>query len=157
VSAIRSAWRIVRAEYAEKAFTGDGSRALGGRWNSRGVAVIYASEHESLAALELLVHVVPLTPSYRFLSFRIEWDDRLTEYFSPTKLPLDWNSEVPTIGTQQIGDQWVRDQRSAVLGVSSLLSTSELNFLLNPNHRDFKKVKIAKPVEYRFDSRWHRR
>jgi RES domain-containing protein len=153
VSAIRSAWRIVRADYAEKAFTGGGSRLLGGRWNSREVAIIYTSEHESLAALELLVHVVPLTPSHRFLSFRIEWDDRLTEYFSTRKLPLDWSSEVPTIGTQQIGDQWVRDQRSAVLGVPSLLSTSELNFLLNPNHRDFKRIKIAKPVEYRFDSR----
>jgi len=37
--------------------------------------------------------------------------------------------------------------------VPSVLSTSEMNFLLNPKHPDFKKIKISQPVEYRFDSR----
>jgi RES domain-containing protein len=153
VSTARSAWRIVRADRAKHAFTGDGSRLLGGRWNSRGVAVIYASEHESLAALELLVHTMPLSPLDRFLSFRIEWNERLTEHFPVTQLPTDWNSEVPTIATQRIGDDWVRSGRSVALALPSLLSTSELNFLLNPNHREFKKVKIGRPIEYRFDPR----
>ena len=157
MSATRSAWRIVRADHARAAFTGEGSRILGGRWNSRGVSVIYASQHESLAALELLVHTMPLCPLDRFLSFRIGWDERLTEYFSRAKLPSDWNSEVPTKRTQQIGDDWVRKQRSVVLAVPSLLSTSEVNFLLNPNHRDFKGIKIHKSVEYRFDARLRRR
>ena len=152
-----SAWRIVRADRVRAAFTGEGSRLLGGRWNSRGVPVIYVSEHESLAALELLVHTMPLSPLDRFLSFRIEWNERLTEYFPVAQLPTDWNSEVPTIAIQRIGDDWVRESRSAALAVPSVLSTSELNFLLNPNHPDFKRIKIGKPIEYRFDSRLLRR
>ena len=53
----------------------------------------------------------------------------------------------------QIGDEWVRAGKSVALGVPSVLSASELNFLLNPRHPDFKKIKISKPMEYRFDSR----
>ncbi|HTH19992.1 MAG TPA: RES domain-containing protein, partial [Candidatus Udaeobacter sp.] len=76
-----SAWRIVRAARANSAFTGEGARIYGGRWNSRGTAVIYVSEHESLAALELLVHLTPLSPHDRYLSFRLEWEDKLTWHF----------------------------------------------------------------------------
>ena len=154
---MRSAWRIIRAAHVRAAFTGEGSRLLGGRWNSRGTPVIYVSEHESLAALELLVHAMPLLLTERYFSFRIEWDDKLTEYFPIKKLPRDWNAEVPTTATQRIGDEWIQEKRSVALALPSSLSSSELNFLLNPNHPDFKKIKIGKPVEYRFDSRLLRR
>ena len=92
-----SAWRIVRAARVNSAFTGEGARVYGGRWNSRGTAVIYVSEHESLAALELFVHLTPLSPNDRYLSFRLEWEDKLTEYFPVKNLPANWNAEPPTI------------------------------------------------------------
>ena len=148
-----SAWRIVRAARVATAFTGEGSQIFPGRWNSRGKAVIYLSEHESLAALEILVHSAPLAVTARYFSFRVEWDHRLTEYFPVKNLPPGWNEQPPTIASREIGDEWLRQKRSAVLAVPSLLSMSELNFLLNPNHPDFKKIKIGKPVEYRFDPR----
>ncbi len=148
-----SAWRIVRAARVSTAFTGEGSLFRPGRWNSRGKLVTYLSEHESLAALEILVHTRPLAPSDRFFSFRVEWPEDLTEYFPLKKLPVGWNVQPPTIVSRQIGDEWLEQKRSLALAVPSLLSTSELNFLLNPNHPDFKKVKIAKPLEYRFDPR----
>jgi len=147
------AWRIVRAARVNTALTGEGARIYGGRWNSRGSAVIYVSEHESLAALELLVHLTPLPPHDRYLSFRLEWDDRLTDHFSVKNLPTQWNAEPPDFRTMQIGDEWVRAGKSVALAVSSVLSASEVNFLLNPKHRDFKKIKISRPIEYRFDSR----
>jgi RES domain-containing protein len=150
---MRSAWRIVRATRASNAMIGDGSRLYGGRWNSRGQAVVYLSEHESLAALEILVHTRLLSVTERYLSFRVEWDDRFTEYFPIKRLPVDWNVEPPSPASRQIGDAWLRSGRSLALAVPSLLSTSELNFLLNPNHSDFKRIKIAAPVEYRFDPR----
>jgi|SRR5215471_10236336 len=146
------AWRIVRAARVRTAFTGEGSRFYPGRWNSPGKAVIYLSEQESLAALETLVHTRPLSATERYFSFRVEWDDELTEYL-PKKLPLGWNDQPPTIVSRRIGDEWLEGARSLALALPSLLSTSELNFLLNPNHSDFKKVKIHKPVEYRFDLR----
>ena len=154
---MRSAWRIVRAARANTAFSGDGSRLYGGRWNSRGQAVIYLSEHESLAALEILVHTRLLSPTERYLSFRIEWDDRLTEYFPIKKLPAGWKARPATSASRQIGDEWLHSARSLVLAVPSLLSTSELNFLINPSHPGFKTVKIGKPIEFRFDPRLVRR
>jgi RES domain-containing protein len=148
-----SAWRIVRAARVNSAFTGEGARVYGGRWNSRGTAVIYVSEHESLAALELFVHLTPLSPNDRYRSFRLEWEDKLTEYFPVKRLPPHWNAEPPPLQTMQIGDDWVRAGKSVALGVPSVLSTSEMNFLLNPKHSDFKRIKISQPVQYRFDSR----
>jgi RES domain-containing protein len=148
-----SAWRIVRAARAHSAFTGEGSRIFPGRWNSRGRAVIYLSEYESLAALEILVHTKALSATERYLAFQVEWDDKLTEYFRLKKLPIGWNEQPPTIASRHIGDEWLDQKRSVALAVPSLLSTCELTFLLNPNHPDFKKIKIGKPIEYRFDQR----
>ena len=148
-----SAWRIVRATLVNSAFSGEGARVYGGRWNSQGTAVIYVSEHESLAALELLVHLTPLPADDRYRSFRIEWEDKLTEYFPVKNLRANWNAEPPTVQTMQIGDDWVHAGKSVALAVPSVLSTSEMNFLLNPKHPDFKKIKISQPIDYRFDSR----
>jgi RES domain-containing protein len=147
------AWRIVRVARAKSAFTGEGARIYGGRWNSRGTAVIYVSEHESLAALELLVHLTPLIPDARYLSFRLEWEDKLTSQLSVKNLPPNWNAEPPGLETMQIGDEWVRTGKSVAIAVPSVLSASEMNYLLNPKHPDFKKIKISEPLEYRFDSR----
>ena len=83
----------------------------------------------------------------------LEWEDKLTEYFPVKRLPPHWNAEPPTFQTMQIGDEWVRAGKSVALAVPSVLSTSEMNFLLNPKHPDFKRIKISQPVEYRFDSR----
>jgi RES domain-containing protein len=152
-----SAWRIVRAVRVSTAFTGEGSRFRPGRWNSRGKAVIYLSEHESLAALEILVHTKPLTPTVRYFAFRVEWPDELTECFPSNKLPSGWNAQPPGIASRAIGDQWLAEDRSVALAVPSLLSTTEVNFLLNPNHADFNKIKISKPAEYFFDRRLHTR
>jgi RES domain-containing protein len=115
--------------------------------------VVYLSEHESLAALEIFVHTMPLSPTGRYLSYRVEWDDKLTEYFPIKNLPPNWNDEPPTATSMEIGDRWVNEARSAALALPSMLSTSESNFLLNPNHPDYKKIKIGAPVEYRFDPR----
>jgi RES domain-containing protein len=101
----------------------------------------------------LFVHLTPLSPNDRYRSFRLEWQDKLTEYFPVKNLPPHWNAEPPTFQTMQIGDEWVRAGKSVALAVPSVLSTSEMNFLLNPKHPDFKKIKISQPVEYRFDAR----
>ena len=143
-----SAWRIVRAARVRTAFTGEGSRVYGGRWNSRGTSVIYVSEHESLAALELFVHTMPMLPAERYFSFRVDWGDKLTEYFPIKNLPRDWDAEPPTSASMQIGDEWVRGARSVALALPSFLSKSEINFLLNPKHPDFKKIKVGSAVGY---------
>ena len=115
--------------------------------------MVYVSEHESLAALELLVHLTPLSPNARYLSFRLEWEDKLTEHFPVEGLPPHWNAEPPTFETMRIGDDWLRAGKHVALALPSVLSASEINFLLNPKHSDFKKIKISEPIEFRFDAR----
>lgn len=148
-----SAWRIVVQSEASRAFSGEGARRYGGRWNSRNVRVIYASEHQSTAALEVFVHNKPFDPDEKYKAFRLEWPDRLTERFPAKNLPANWRVFPPPVEIKEIGDRWVRERRSAVLAVPSVISPAETNFLLNPEHPDFKHIRIASPIDFEFDSR----
>jgi RES domain-containing protein len=148
-----SAWRIVRASRANTAFTGEGPWRYGGRWNSPGVHVVYVSEHQSTAALEIFVHRVPFILEEKYIAFRLEWPDSLTEIFPVKKLPGNWRISPPPQETQVIGDRWVRERRSAVLALPSAISPADTNFLLNPKHPDFKRIRIHPPINFDFDSR----
>ncbi len=145
------AWRIVKSKHAGSALDGEGARLYGGRWNSRGVRVVYASGSKSLAALETLVHLQsPVTTAY--VAIPLEFDEALVEIFPPRKLPGGWNAEPPSPVSQEIGDAWVGQGRSAMLALPSVL-TGETNFLLNPAHHDFAKIRIGSPEPFSFDPR----
>ena len=146
------AFRIVKEQHADSAFSGEGAARFGGRWNSRGVRVVYASQSLSLAALETLVHLSPPV-SFKYVAFRLEFDDELIERISLTTLPSDWRIEPPPPSTRTIGDEWVRSARSAVLGLPSTLIPAERNFLINPAHRDFRRVSVDKAEPFAFDPR----
>jgi RES domain-containing protein len=148
-----SAWRIVRASRANTAFTGEGPRRYRGRWNSSGVRVVYVSEHQSTAALEVFVNRLPFILDEKYKAFHLEWPDRLTEIFPVTKLPADWKRSPPPAEAMEIGNRWVQEKRSAVLALPSALSPADTNFLLNPGHPDFKQIRIAPPIDYEFDPR----
>jgi RES domain-containing protein len=150
---MRSAWRIVRRDQARTAFSGEGAYRYGGRWNSPGVRVIYVSEHQSTAALEILVHTAPFISDEKYKAFRLEWSDSLTEVFPIDKLPPHWRISPPPAETMEIGDRWVHERRSAVLALPSAISPSDTNFLLNLEHRDFKRIRIHSPIDYDFDPR----
>ncbi len=146
------AWRIVRARHSATALSGDGAARFGGRWNPRGVAVVYTSSTKSLAALENLVHLNPPVP-VRYVALRLEFDDALLETFPLKSLPDDWRLEPPPLSTQKIGGDWVKDARSAVLAVPSVIISGEPNYLLNPAHPDFRKIVVGKPEKFAFDPR----
>jgi RES domain-containing protein len=148
-----SAWRIVRASRETTAFTGEGPWLYGGRWNSAGVRVIYVSEHQSTAAFEVFANRVPFILDERYKAFQLEWPDHLSEIFPVKKLPANWRLHPPPIATKEIGNAWVNERRSAVLALPSAISPADTNFLLNPEHRDFKRIHIAPPVDYEFDPR----
>jgi RES domain-containing protein len=146
------AWRIVRKKHAASAFSGEGAAESGGRWNSRGVRVVYTSGTQSLAALEILVHLNP-PMVFKYAAMRIKFDELLVERVPVRSLPADWKVEPPTPSSQQIGDNWVRESRSAVLALPSVIIPGETNYLLNPAHPDFKKIFISKPQGFAFDPR----
>lgn len=145
------AWRIIKARRAATAFTGEGAAKTGGRWNSRGVFLVYTSSTKSLATLENLVHLNPPV-TFKYVAFPLKFDDALVEVFPARALPADWRSEPPPPSTKAIGDDWVKAGRSAVLALPSVI-TGETNYLLNPVHPDFKKITIGKPEPFVFDSR----
>lgn len=144
------AWRLVRGKHLRAAFTGEGAAKFGGRWNSRGVRMVYASSTVALAALETLVHLNPLE-GRGFKLIRIEFEDELIERLET--FPRGWRSEPPTRATQRVGDNWVARGTSAILTVPSVLAPQEFNFLFNPAHPDFRRLRISKAVDFSFDPR----
>ncbi len=145
------AWRLVKVKHAATAFDGEGARLNGGRWNSVGVRMVYVSDTKSLAALETLVHL-KLPVASKFVAIPLQFDDALVELFPPKNLPAGWDAEPPSHASQQIGDAWAKNSRSALLALPSVI-TGETNYLINPAHPDFSKIKIGKPVPFTFDPR----
>jgi RES domain-containing protein len=145
------AWRIVRAIHAATAFSGEGAAKFGGRWNSPGVAIVYSSATQALAALETLVHLNPFE-RFSYKAFEIQFDERLAERHTAA-LPGDWRAEPPSPSTQRIGDQWVKRSSSPVLSVPSAIIPKEFNFLLNPAHPDVSGISVGKPFDFTFDPR----
>ena len=152
-----TAWRIVSANYKDKAYAGDGARILGGRWNSKGVAVVYTAGSLALASIEMVVNLPTpkLLQKYIRISAQISLD--LVLDLPDVDLPEDWQSRPISPSTRAIGDRWVKEQRSAVLRVPSIVVPDEYNYLLNPTHPDFAKIKIGKPIAYYFDPRLTKR
>jgi RES domain-containing protein len=148
-----SAWRIVRASREKTAFTGEGPWRYGGRWSSPGVHVVYVSEHQSTAALEIFVHRVPFILGEKYKAFHLQWPDSLTGIFPVRKLPVDWRISPPSRSTMEIGDRWVQERRSTVLALPSAISPDDTNFLLNPEHPDFKRIRIHPSIDFAFDPR----
>jgi RES domain-containing protein len=144
------AWRIVKAKYAATAFSGDGARKYGGRWSSPGVAVVYAAGSPSLGMLEILVHVQSQDLLKRYVLFEVAFDEALMTTVDLTGLARTWRKYPPPAAEQRLGDGWISGAASAVLRVPSVISPLEWNYLLNPEHPDFRRIVIGprKPVQF---------
>jgi RES domain-containing protein len=146
------AFRLCRSAYP--AYDGEGARRGGGRWNSRGVPVLYMSENRSLAVLEILVHLSGTLPDKYLLGAADIPDDLTIETVADEDLPDRWSTLSPTeqLATRRLGDAWVERKRSSVLSVPSVI-VGERNYVLNPAHPDFARIKFAEPEPFGFDLR----
>ncbi|MCP5516483.1 MAG: RES domain-containing protein [Verrucomicrobiales bacterium] len=142
----------MKAKHAATAFSGEGAAQAGGRWNSRNVAVVYASDSKALAALETLVHLNPPV-MFQYVVFQVGFEASLIEDVPVRGLPADWRGEPPGAGTRGIGDAWAREARSAVLAVPSVIVSGATNYVFNPAHRDFRRLVIDPPEPFAFDPR----
>lgn len=147
------AWRLIKSRHAATAFDGGGARLYGGRWNSPGTLVAYASESVALATLEVLVHLqsTALLASYSLAS--LQFPEDLVEELDASAWPRRWRRFPAPPETQALGDRWVKDARSAVLRVPSVIIPAAYNFLLNPAHPEWAKTTIDPPQPFEFDSR----
>lgn len=149
-------WRICRRRYAADAAAGEGARLYGGRWNSRGVRVVYASTSLALAALETFVNLEPNLQPGDLVSIEGEVPDKLmVERLDMKVLPAKWY-RTRSESLRRHGDEWIQAGRSVALLVPSAAVRGDWNLLLNPVHADFRKVKFAAPVPFVFDTRMFR-
>jgi RES domain-containing protein len=126
-------------------FDATGAILQPGRWHSRGTAVVYAAEHASLAVLETLIHAGGRKLPPRAISLIHVPDDLLIETTPWTEMPA----------SQEFGDAWIREGRSAALRVPSIaVNLIESNFVLNPSHPDFARIHAEPAEEFVFNPRF---
>jgi len=146
-----TAWRLVKSKYASTAFSGAGARLDGGRWNSPGIPMVYAASSISLAMLEVLMHLPADELRKSHTLFEIQFDEALMDTVALDDLPRNWRMRRPPAALARIGDEWISGRHSAVLRVPSVIVASEYNYLLNPSHPSFTRIKIGPRQPLRFD------
>ena len=145
-------WRLLTARYADSAFTGEGARRYAGRWNRKGIPMVYTAGSQSLALLELLVQDEPLRARYVIIQASIP-ESVPIERIAPEQLPANWREPGAREHLRIIGSDWVGNRSSAVLAVPSAVIPAETNYLLNPAHPDFSMIAIGSPEEFVTDLR----
>ena len=149
-------YRICSAKYGktpEEAFSGFGAKHFPGRWNNKGVSIVYTAENLSLAILEMLVHLDKIMLRLSYVYFEVTASEDMVYHLPPNELPKTWNEYPAPPATKNIGDQWVGGMSSLIMRVPSVLNPLEHTFLINPNHDDFKKLEIKGPLPIPFDLR----
>lgn len=148
------AWRLVKRSRRDTAFDGEGAFRFGGRWNSRGQRVVYASSTLALALLEILVHIDPSRTVPELVALPIGLPGSMVARGPHSALDrigdgLPW----PLKQTRQLGDSWIAAAEHAALQVPSAIIPLESNYLLNPAHPDFVQCRIGEPEPFPFDTR----
>jgi RES domain-containing protein len=145
--------RIARGKHKDD-LSGTGAELNGGRWNNKGTKIVYTASSIALAMTEVAVHVpFGILPRHYFV-VSIEVPD--TEMATVSKKELmgtPWNSHPPSHITQDIGDKFVAQNKKLILKVPSVVVPGDFNYLINPLHTEFSKVKIVNIQPFGFDQR----
>jgi len=146
-------FRLSKAEFAND-LSGKGAEKSGGRWNSKGIALVYTSDSRALCTTEIAAHTPLgiLPTNYKIVSIEIP-EIVLIQKVDNKQLPLNWRSFPHSYSTQQIGNSFVKDGKFLVLKIPSAIVEGEFNYLINPKHKDFMKIKILLTLSFNFDER----
>ena len=133
--------------------TGEGAKLHGGRWNSIGTACLYTAESISLCVLEyaanVSLHQMPASLCITVYSL----PEKSWKEFSLDELPKNWQEIPSPVETQEWGSTKLQTADFLALKLPSVIIPSEYNYILNPLHPDFKKVRIKEILPFTFDSR----
>lgn len=150
-------YRISRGKYKDD-LSGTGAEINGGRWNNKGTKVLYTASSIALAMTEVAVHVpfgiLPI--GYFVISIEIP-DVKISNVTDKDLRGTTWNSHPPSHITQKIGDDFIIANKDLILKVPSAVAPGDFNFLINPSHKEFSKVKIIKMSPFGFDQRLFKR
>jgi len=146
-------WRLVKEKYADSAFSGEGARRGGGRFNSLGRPVVYTSESLALAELEILVHLPTSRLLDSYVAFRARLPGGAACALDRARLPSNWRESPVPRSVQAVGDAWLKSESSLALRVPSAVVPAEDNVLVNPEHPRFEEVTIDGPLDPDIDDR----
>jgi RES domain-containing protein len=144
-------WRI--SNYLDISSKG-GLRAPA-RWHNAGVPVVYTASSPASALLEVLVHLELNDPehlpdSYQLLRIDVPDSVAITN-IDEGHLDPGWRNLLEL--TRAAGDNWLSGATSALMSVPSAIVPHTQNYLINPAHRDTKKIKINSHGNFPFDFR----
>jgi RES domain-containing protein len=143
--------RICNTAYSDD-LSGTGAKLFGGRWNSKGFAMLYVAENISLAVLEMLVHNQFKDFAIELSIIKISIPETIeAKEIKLSKIKQDWIDDYSY--TKFIGNEFIKSANNLLLKVPSAVVNEEHNFLINPLHVDFKKVKITEVKQFRTDKR----
>jgi RES domain-containing protein len=148
-----AAWRITTTPDPDRAFSGDGARTRGGRWNSKGTRLVYAADYPAAAVLEQLVQTSSVASLPIYNLFRVTLPAPMVSVIDSNTLPGTWRDPERDPAVQAIGDTWVAKRTSLALQVPSAVAPHHVNYLLNPAHPDFATLTIAAPERFALDPR----
>jgi RES domain-containing protein len=145
-------YRLTKKKHAS--LSGKGAERFGGRWNSKGIPMIYSSDSRSLSMLEKYIHLPSGILPKDFVMMTIDIPDTIAvDNVDEKTLGKNWKYESDLLDTKKIGDDFILSDHACVLCVPSAIVPGDHNFLLNPNHRDFEKIKTIEIIDFPFDKR----
>ena len=151
-------WRIATdtPDYTSDNLRGIGAKITGGRWNRKGLPVIYCADTPSLACLETLAHLgTGSLPLNRYL-VAIDIPDRvwkIREKYEPKTLPVGWDAIPTGIVSLDFGDQWLGGCKTAIMVVPSAIVPEDSVILINPVHQDALEITSSKIRKWLYDPR----
>lgn len=149
-------YRISKTKYIND-LSGTGAKLYGGRWNEKGIPLVYTSSSISLAILESLVHfsfnMAPPDMSIATIYIPDNIFESSMDIKSLGKLPNSWNENLPNPKTQQFIKKWINNKSSLILKVPSAINSREFNYLINPLHKDINLIILQDIVPFSFDKR----
>lgn len=146
-------YQLLQAAYRHEPLSGQGAALYGGRWNPKGLPLLYTTESPALSLLEVLVHINPKRiPEYYLVT--IELPDSLRSYRAE-ELPPEWRA---TGSTQPLPSQtflldWLREPDSLVVEVPSSIVPIMANYLINPRHGLFSSCRVISAERFEIDER----
>ena len=143
-------YRLTAGRFAYD-LSGEGAKIYGGRWNPVGLATIYMSEFISLSILEILVRADKYTSPANYTLLSLQIPETSLSIIEVKKLTADWQNHIEY--TRWIGEEFLKTNQALTLKVPSAIVPQEHNFLVNPLHRDIKKVKLLSSELLELDKR----
>ena len=152
-------FRIANKKYI-RTLSGRGAELVGGRWNHKGVPVVYTAASRALAMAETAVQ-----PNFDILPDNYH----IAEIDVPDDIPVynidlnsifkegEWITQDALPLTRSWGSHLISRKKYPVIRAPSVVVKGDFNYLLNPRHPDFDRIKIVHVEPFVFDERLFRK